>query len=1100
MSGQPVDTLRYAIDGDLAPFKAKAAQVDAEAARLGGAIKDKTKNAFDGVTAGADRAAAATAKAAAAAEAAQARVAAAAEAAANRMQVALTKAAATSEAAAARKVAAETAASAKVAAAAEAAAARRASADAAIRAAEIRAAAQAEATAARVIAAEKRKAAAAEAAATRRRVAEEKVAASAVRTASGAIPLKPYQAVNLGQQAQDLVVSLGSGQSPLIVMLQQLPQAASAAGGFGNSLKLMGGAAGIARIAVGGLAVGVGATLVTAFVKGQGEAAALERRLALIGGAAGVTRGQIEMMSRSVEGVGRGQAREIMGGLAAGGNTPSGSLVQATQLTRDYARATGSSNEDATKFWNEILDKPAEGARKLAEDFNALSAEQVRLIDDLAASGQAEQAREVIIRRSGEGFSAAAEQVGYLEQAAQKGGDALSGLWDRIKGIGRPETPEQELERARGRLAEYAPGGLNAMFGMGSAAAQGWQGRVSALEAQVNAEQATARNRERRAADNQLLLGATGSLGPWAVEQTRERQRRESISNAQAILAAAQRQGDQSAVRLAQEALRNAQNPNYVAGSGVPKGRRSPAARIDTGARDAELARMEVENARALGSTPLRDREALRARQQAEAEFVRNSADPRRRGNAASIRDSRNEAFGISQTTRQRDVVTAVQEETTAQNRLAEAYGRGTAAAAAQVQQGQAHTAWLQGQIADEDEYARALSVRATAQAQASEAQARQQRTLGNQALGRLAAAGGNPAAMEAARIENEALAQTQTLRDTAAAELLLARSDEELAAARERLAAAEQALAVARAQGGEAAALNRQIAANDNDSRVQDSIQLREAEVRLTYASTEARIREIVAIQAYQQAVSEGLKVGSDEFNQRVSNLRTMNEELALLDATLSGQTNNAKLVDNLRSGLEDIGMAATRGFDSARDAASSFFRQLGDLIVQLYIIQPLLNALMGTEKGSVGGFLGSIGKSAKGGGGGGGFWSSVANAVGSFFGGGRAGGGPLDPGKFYLVGEQGPEILGPGVGGNVIPIRPPNSQGVQSSTPSAPQAMTMAFTIDISGANGDAAVAAIARQATAEGVTAALTAYDASLNRSIGAKIQMANRRRIA
>ena len=43
--------------------------------------------------------------------------------------------------------------------------------------------------------------------------------------------------------------------------------------------------------------------------------------------------------------------------------------------------------------------------------------------------------------------------------------------------------------------------------------------------------------------------------------------------------------------------------------------------------------------------------------------------------------------------------------------------------------------------------------------------------------------------------------------------------------------------------------------------------------------------------------------------------------------------------------------------------------------------------------------------------------------NPFAGLFGGGRASGGPVNPGQFYVVGENGPEILVPGVSGTVIP-----------------------------------------------------------------------------
>jgi SLT domain-containing protein len=47
----------------------------------------------------------------------------------------------------------------------------------------------------------------------------------------------------------------------------------------------------------------------------------------------------------------------------------------------------------------------------------------------------------------------------------------------------------------------------------------------------------------------------------------------------------------------------------------------------------------------------------------------------------------------------------------------------------------------------------------------------------------------------------------------------------------------------------------------------------------------------------------------------------------------------------------------------------------------------------------------------------------SSGGGLLSSLFGGARAGGGDVDPGKFYLVGEKGPELVVPRGAGTVIP-----------------------------------------------------------------------------
>jgi hypothetical protein len=96
-----------------------------------------------------------------------------------------------------------------------------------------------------------------------------------------------------------------------------------------------------------------------------------------------------------------------------------------------------------------------------------------------------------------------------------------------------------------------------------------------------------------------------------------------------------------------------------------------------------------------------------------------------------------------------------------------------------------------------------------------------------------------------------------------------------------------------------------------------------------------------------------------------------------------------------------------------------SSLFRGLAAQIAGLG-----LNKIEGSLFGAIGSGLGGLGGGGNGDfggetGGGGGFFASL-------FGGFRAGGGPTDSGKAYVVGENGPEIFTPGSGGgSIIPNR---------------------------------------------------------------------------
>lgn len=998
----PVDRLIYALDGDIGPFKAKAGQVEAEAAKLGASVKAKTADAFDGATASAGR------------------LERQLKLTSNQYQAFVKESAATG-----KSVDTLIASHFKVGQAAEAAGAK----------------------------------------------------------ASGAIKLQSHQMTNLAAQVQDVAVQLGSGQNPFTIMLQQGPQMTSAVGGVSNAFKLLGGSAGIARLAVGGLAVGVGATLITAFVKGQGEAAEMERRLALIGGAAGVTRGQVEQMSRSIDGVGRGNAREILGGLAGSGRVSSAMLPQATQLTRDIALGTNQSNQEAVEYLNAILKDPAKGARSLAEDFNALSAADLRQIETLVASGRTQEAVAAIIQNAGDNFSNAADTAGTLERAMRGAAEAASNFWSFLKGIGRPEPAEEEAARRR-NLQSPSPV-MGALLGPQFGPAN--RDRLQFLENQVEIDRQSASMDERRARNQDLLRAAPSALAPWTTEETRSRARSEAVTRAQETLRAANEEGDLEAIKLAKSALVNAQNANYKPGSGVPAAR---AGRVDTGSRDAELARMAVADARELAAAPMRDREAMRARQQADAEYTRNSADPRRKAYAGQIRDARVEQDQIARETRQADVLTGLDEETKAQIALASAYAKGTAAVAAQQVANQAHLAWLQGAVANEDAYAEALRKRALAQAAVNSQEAILRAKEGNSALGRLVAAGGDPAALAAARRENEALAATQAERDAA-------KTTEEIAAAQQKLALLREELALRDR-------LNAQAAAQDSDARAQQSIDLKRKEIELAYADVEVRVKEIAALQAYQQTLAEGLTVGTAEFDARYEKLKAINQEAGLLDAQLAGQTRGVQMLDKVRQGLGDVAMAGTRSFSDMKDAASSFFRQLADLIMQLYVIQPLLNGLMGTSSTQPGGLIGNFMSGLFGGGGSPSGSKNLMGTGGQFgnpfnwnlpgFGGPRAGGGPVSPGKAYLVGEEGPELFSPDAGGKIIPLRAPQSASMQSGT--TRQQVDFTYNITVQG-NGDNELLGRMHAIAANTVSSGLQQYSEADQRAVRGRVMHAQRR---
>lgn len=124
-------------------------------------------------------------------------------------------------------------------------------------------------------------------------------------------------------------------------------------------------------------------------------------------------------------------------------------------------------------------------------------------------------------------------------------------------------------------------------------------------------------------------------------------------------------------------------------------------------------------------------------------------------------------------------------------------------------------------------------------------------------------------------------------------------------------------------------------------------------------------------------------------------------------LGNVLDDAFSNATLAagDGLINGLENL----RRGFGSLKDVALSVLDSITAAFLDTLVYGPIKDFVKGI---------------AGGGGGLGGIVSSIGSSIGSFFGGGKATGGSVDAGRFYLVGEKGPELFAPGgTGGTIIP-----------------------------------------------------------------------------
>jgi hypothetical protein len=118
------------------------------------------------------------------------------------------------------------------------------------------------------------------------------------------------------------------------------------------------------------------------------------------------------------------------------------------------------------------------------------------------------------------------------------------------------------------------------------------------------------------------------------------------------------------------------------------------------------------------------------------------------------------------------------------------------------------------------------------------------------------------------------------------------------------------------------------------------------------------------------------------------------------------------SNLNDSLREFLFD---PFAEGTQSMGDKFSELLRRMAADIAAAQIMQTLFGEQVGSGTGLVG---------------------QAATALGGFFGGARANGGPVNSGSAFLVGERGPEVFVPGTSGTIMNARDTERMGGRGET----------------------------------------------------------------
>ncbi|ACL60587.1 phage tail length tape measure family protein [Methylobacterium nodulans] len=367
--------------------------------------------------------------------------------------------------------------------------------------------------------------------------------------------LRADEVRNLLFQGGDILSSLGSGSSLVTVAAQQGPQIAQTfAGPGGASVKgaltqASEAAAGLAaRIGVLGGAVGVASVAIiagaAALLSYQNRMREVDRLLAGTGRAAGASAQQVNAAAVAIAASGEGsvrEARSIAATLAATGRIGVEMFVALGRSAKDFAATTGQEVADATQELAQAFADPAKGAQTLNEKLGFLNARTEETIRNLAEQGDRLGAQRVLFEAYSASLSRAADLTSQLGDATSAFGRVASNVWDslgqKVSDAFGGATLDRQLELLEARLksVESARGGAYTFGGLLDYKVDAEAGELRQQIARLQAERARQqqqRTQAQAAQNNRDVMSLVGQLNPAARETDQLRNRVELLRKA----------------------------------------------------------------------------------------------------------------------------------------------------------------------------------------------------------------------------------------------------------------------------------------------------------------------------------------------------------------------------------------------------------------------------------------------------------------------------------------------------------------------------------------------------------------------------------------
>ena len=284
----------------------------------------------------------------------------------------------------------------------------------------------------------------------------DKLAGTTKVAATAQAGLTSTQKLNINYQLTDFFTQVTSGQSVMTAFIQQGGQLKDSFGGVGGALRALGMFLTPTMLAFGALAAVIGVTAYAAY-SGDKEFKALQDSIALTGNYANVSAGDFYLMADAMSKTSRatvGDAKDVMSAMISSGQFTKQSFDSVGKAVIKFSELSGLSAKDAADKLIPSLDGTAQSALRLNNQYNFLSLAQYKQIAALSAANKHQEAIVLTTDLLTQGWQGNQRQLGYLGQAYETAGKLASEFWNKATGMGRPETPEEAIERLSKKIKD----------------------------------------------------------------------------------------------------------------------------------------------------------------------------------------------------------------------------------------------------------------------------------------------------------------------------------------------------------------------------------------------------------------------------------------------------------------------------------------------------------------------------------------------------------------------------------------------------------------------------------------------------------------------